>query len=164
VRAAVLRTYDELYVYALPQWVGLERRLLPPTPRGETLSVEASGKTVLVGSEEPPSPLHRVKLRTIPPDPASGVTARYLKRLDPSVAPAGAEGVIAPRWLGMAGSGLLALTAAGLVASRRLETSRTGAGGSSATTLLPPPAPSPAVQANGRATEQAHQLAETTAA
>lgn len=59
---AVLRTYTDLYVYALPDWRLVGRRPLPQTRQGETLAVQPGGRSALVGSEGTPSPLLRVLL------------------------------------------------------------------------------------------------------
>jgi hypothetical protein len=106
-RGFVLRDYQEAYVYAAPG-----RRVaafdLPPQYQGESLTVSADGRSVLVGSEGSASDVWRVPL------PAS-----VLARLAPTTRPPPAS---APGAQPAAGSGpgwgtapLLAATAAAVV-------------------------------------------------
>ena len=63
--AAVLRTYQRAYVYALPDWRLVGDFALPPQQQGESLTALPDGTTLLAGSEGSPARIARVEL---PPD------------------------------------------------------------------------------------------------
>jgi len=58
----VVRTYADIFVFALPGWEQLAARELPEQPQGETVAVIDGGPTVYVGTEGVPSPLLRVEV------------------------------------------------------------------------------------------------------
>jgi hypothetical protein len=106
-RGFVLRDYQEAYVYAAPG-----RRVaeldLPPQYQGESLTVSADGRSVLVGSEGSASDVWRVPL------PAS-VLARLTPTTRPPPAPAPGAQPAAGTGSGWGGAPLLAATAAAVV-------------------------------------------------
>jgi hypothetical protein len=61
-RFVVARDYSESYVLDPSTWTILSSSSLPPAPQGETLAMEAGGRSFLVGSEGTGSTLTRVPL------------------------------------------------------------------------------------------------------
>jgi hypothetical protein len=103
-RSFVLRDYQSAYVYTAPG-----RRVgelpLPPQYQGESLTVSADGRSVLVGSEGVNSEVWRVPL------PAS-ILARVTPTTRPRPAPAPGAGPVAGTGSGWGSAPLLALAAA----------------------------------------------------
>ncbi len=60
--AVVARTYTEATVYRMPGWHRVTSISLPRQRQGESLAVDATGSTLLVGTEGLPSPLVEVPL------------------------------------------------------------------------------------------------------
>jgi hypothetical protein len=82
---AVLRTYGKVYVYQLPGWNLVHEDDLPRVKLGETIAVEESGRSALVGSEGSPSPIIRVPL----PDVTESAADPSAEPSDPPQAPPG---------------------------------------------------------------------------
>jgi hypothetical protein len=107
----VLRGYGDAVIYKPPASGGmaaLEQLLLPEQPQGETLAVEAGGRSVLVGSEGVRQPLWRVKVPAAPatqrPSPSAGASA-------PGSRPAVPSSRRVLLWLAGGGLGLVSLAA-----------------------------------------------------
>ena len=123
--AAVLRTYGSMYVYQLPSWELVSESGLPRTQQGETLATEATGKSVLIGSEGSPSPIIRVPLPDVskpaldqsaePSDPTAQPTSRAV---DTSSSDGGGL-LTSLRAVAVAGGGALLLAGALLLRRRR---------------------------------------------
>ncbi|MGH3358843.1 MAG: hypothetical protein ACRDO7_08565 [Nocardioidaceae bacterium] len=68
----VLRTYDNAVAYDAETWKETWATSLPRQQQGESLSVEADGRSLLIGSEGTPSPVLRVGLPAAPEAKTSG--------------------------------------------------------------------------------------------
>lgn len=119
-RYVVARDYSEAYVLDASTWQIVSSQDLPAAEQGETLAVEATGRSFLVGSEGSDSPLNRISLST--PEPAA-TSAQPSPSSPPASAPAAApaatdDGFAGSTWFWAAlAVGLLA--AVGLAATRR---------------------------------------------
>lgn len=110
-RFAVLRTYGTMSIYDAATWTLLRGVELPDQQQGETLVVEASGGTVLIGSEGKNSQLLRVRLDTTSATPTEEKAAlKQAKGQDSNDRP----------WLGAIVAGVL-VVAAGAIVARRLR-------------------------------------------
>ncbi len=67
-RHVVARDYSEAYVLDAADWTILESSPLPTVDQGETLAMEASGRSYLVGSEGAGSPLIRIPFSAPEPE------------------------------------------------------------------------------------------------
>lgn len=101
-RHVVARDYTEAFVLDAKTWQIVSRTDLPSVDQGESLAVEASGQSVLVGSEGEESPLIRVPLST--PDETTGDAAPAPDEATPvppgtaSAPPAGGNGFAGATW------------------------------------------------------------------
>ena len=64
-RFALLRSYSDVHLYDAKTWKGIRSHATPPQPQGESLAIERSQKSFLIGSEGANSALIRIRL-TLP--------------------------------------------------------------------------------------------------
>lgn len=101
-RHVVARTYTSGYLLDPETWDSVMSIDLPSVDQGETLATEASGSSVLVGSEGTDSPLFRVSFSppspTPPSDDAPSPAVGTADRAESTAPPAGGNGFAGATW------------------------------------------------------------------
>ena len=77
-RFALLRTYSDVHLYDARTWKQIRSASTPPQPQGESIAIERSQKSFLIGSEGADSALIRIPL-TLPKTPADKPTTKPAK-------------------------------------------------------------------------------------
>lgn len=116
----IARNYFEAYVLDAKTWEEVATIALPPVQQGETLAVEPSGDSFLVGSEGASSPLIRIAFADPnPPTPEPAATATPTPAgVDGQEPPEDGSGFAGATWFWAAGA-LALLAVIAVVATRR---------------------------------------------
>jgi hypothetical protein len=129
-RHALLKTATGVVGYDVKTWKPIDSFETPGLDKGESLTLEPGGRSILLGSEGDDSPIVRVALpsdlapvaATTSPSPSSGPGATALPPVGPiapNVTPAESANVTVPTLIAIAGVGVIFAGAAAVRASRR---------------------------------------------
>lgn len=114
---AVLRSYTSVYVVDPSSWAPVRSGALPRQPQGESIAMEPSGRSLLIGSEGVGSALIRV-LFAEPATATSPGPEPTAVRTTPAAADADGDGFAGHTW-GWSAVALVTLVALGALLSRR---------------------------------------------
>ena len=130
-RYALVKTATGVVGYDVTTWKPVSSFQTPGLDKGESLTVEPGGRTILIGSEGDDSPLVRVTLpatlapggSTTAPDSAGGSQSdsEALPPVTPDVTPAEPANVTVPTLVAIVGAGALIAIGAALRAVRRRQ-------------------------------------------
>ncbi len=109
---ALIRTRDAVHVFDPQTWQEIRVLKVPKVEQGESISMEPSGTSFLIGSEGKRSPLIRV---AYDPGTSDDATPTPASTDEPTPAPAETSSAPAPAWL-VLGGGLAAVAALGAIA------------------------------------------------
>ena len=119
-RFALLRSYSDVHLYDAKTWKSIRSHETPPQPQGESIAIERSQKSFLIGSEGANSALIRIPL-TLPkavPSATPTPSAKPAKQAGTSSTTTGDGGFAGSIWVWAIG-GVALVAAIASAASRR---------------------------------------------
>ncbi|MDX6231289.1 MAG: hypothetical protein QOH68_240, partial [Nocardioidaceae bacterium] len=116
-RYALLRTYNDVDMYDATSWKTLRSDVTPSQPQGESIAIERSQKSYLIGSEGADSELIRMPLTVSTPAPPT-TTDEPAETSATDSASADGDGFAGSFWLWGIG-GAVVVTAIAITARRR---------------------------------------------
>lgn len=119
-RFALLRSYSDVHLYDAKTWKSIRSHETPPQPQGESIAIERSQKSFLIGSEGANSALIRIPLTLPKAEPSATPTpsAKPAKQAGTSSTTTGDGGFAGSIWVWAIG-GVALVAAIASAASRR---------------------------------------------